>query len=252
MRPKPDKTSFKLPLTPLVVVIVLLGVLVHFSGYSLISSFFNPLQDIPEKEAFVQFPMPDGGVRDALMMEQALLFDSAPLFLPTEWNYLSNQDLRGYSDPVLDPLFESFEPALAIQSMDYDELGSLSEISIRSEADFLSPQNWSFFEEMGRDSVPLPRLSERSGYLEVIQLPSGSIITGEEVTLPESDFSAVSGDWRPIHFLLLIDRTGRVGEPLLSRNSTNDEVDSIWKDWLTGMPVIRRLSPGYYRVEIGP
>ena len=95
--------------SPMLRIALLVGVAVHLAGFLFLRVVSNPLPDREPEAAFVQFLSSQMLAGDAGLEEQAILFDSAPLFIPTRWN-ASSQIFAGIEGE--DWRLPDFEPAI--------------------------------------------------------------------------------------------------------------------------------------------
>jgi hypothetical protein len=59
--------------------------------------------------------------------------------------------------------------------------------------------------------------------------------------------------WQPVEFLIAVSVAGLVGPPVLTVRSGVDEVDRYLQTYVAkGLQIGARLSPGLYRVSVGP
>ena len=109
------------------------------------------------------------------------------------------------------------------------------------------------FAGMGQIDVQRPALAERSGFLEVTGLIDGKVVIDETLkglALPRLDFG-------PVEYLVAISSAGIVGDPILIVGSgwgeVDEKVDSFFRSYLVkSFRLGERLSPGRYRVLVGP
>jgi hypothetical protein len=185
---------------------------------------------------------------DQAMREQAMLFDPAPLFFPTEWNYGQRplpEALRRQPGQV----FGSFDPKLTISDQDLKSYGKEVAQAYEKLADVLTQGNEAPFAGIGHVDVALPALQERDGYLEIRNFKDDKVIIGQalkSISLPRLDYA-------PLEFIIAISPAGIVGEPVLASGSGWEEVDAFFRAFLVKtFRVGERLSPGHYRVVVGP
>ena len=95
--------------SPVLRIALLLGIAVHLAGFLIFRVVSNPLPDREPAAAFVQFLSTGLMAGDADLEEKAILFDSAPLFIPTRWN-ASSRIFTGIG--VVDRQLPDFEPAI--------------------------------------------------------------------------------------------------------------------------------------------
>lgn len=203
----------------------------------------------PPKPASVGMTGP-GSAGNELLQEQAQLQDPTPLFLPTEFN--AAQDTL--PDKVLHKpgeQFAGFLPKLSYGEADL-KLGFAPTVSVPKGATeaLLSQPTQQPFPGFGRLDSPGGELPSRGAMLEVIFAKTGQTVW--EKVLAEA---RPPGDktWQPLEFLVAVDAAGLVGPPLLSVRSGVEEVDGYFQNYLVKtLHVGARLSPGFYRICVGP
>ena len=100
--------------SPVLRLALLLGVAVHLIGFFV---FRVASSSLPEREVaspFVQYVSMSDLASDLELEEQAALFDSAPLFIPTRWN--ASQVDRPRVGGFVQNQFPAFEPEIHLLS----------------------------------------------------------------------------------------------------------------------------------------
>jgi hypothetical protein len=186
---------------------------------------------------------------DALLGEEATLFDPTPMFLPTEWNSGQNA-LPANLIRVPGRSFENYpakliyrEASLAL-SMPPDRDSPGRAIEVLAMLDLESP-----LMALGKTEGSLAKLDVRYAQVEIV-----SAKTGQQVLMTAVRGANVPGEiWQPLEFLLAVDAAGVVGAPAITMRSGSEEVDRFFKDYLAKtMRVGERLAPGAYRILVGP
>jgi hypothetical protein len=184
---------------------------------------------------------------DSVLTEEADLFDRTPLFLPTKWNSaekeLPSRDpsggFTGYPDKMFftrDELDLGLPPPIAVPPRLADALGE-------------NPPGDPYL-GIGRTGYSPVRLSTRSAYVEV-----AAAGTGQRVFARALDGAQPPGDggWQPLEFLVAVDASGLVGPPVLTAPSGQENVDAYFRRYLSDvLRVGDRLTPGFYRIAVGP
>ncbi len=186
---------------------------------------------------------------DALFVDEATLLDPTPLFLPTRWNSGQNplpasliRDLTGSFADYPAQVFH-IETSLALSfppngQLPGDSVGLLGVLESRTP-----------FIGMGRSEGAVPVLVAREAVVEVVEAGSGRRVWSE--TVREERFPVTN--WQPMEFLLAVDVMGLVGPPVVVQRSGSERIDAFFKDYLARtLRVGERLSPGSYRVRVGP
>jgi hypothetical protein len=186
---------------------------------------------------------------DALLNEEAMLFDPTPMFLPTEWN-VGRKALPNNLIRHTDRVFENYNPKLT-----FSEVGlalafpAVIEVPTKvSEAlALLEPQQP--FLGIGRTDPSIQNLTGRGARVEVISASDGHQIMSLVVPVDQLTLSV----WRPLEFLLAVDAAGLIGPPAIMNRSGDERLDLYIQDLLVNtLRIGGRLSPGVYRVCVGP
>lgn len=200
------------------------------------------------KPPFVRLAGAGKGLSDRILREQAELFDPAPLFFPTEWNFGQNP-IREAVRRQPGQVFGSFEAKLVFADQKIKSYGFETAAVPERLSDVLAQGNEAPFAGIGQVDVERPPLLEREGFLEVRKIGSSQIVIKKSlsgINLPRSGFS-------PLEFIVVISSAGIVGEPVLMGSSDFDEVDAFFRSYLTkGFHLGERLTPGLYRILVGP
>jgi len=234
--------------SPVLRVALLLGVLVHLAGFLIFKVVSTPLPSSEPNGAFVQFLSNGTMAGDADLEEQAILFDSAPLFIPTKWN-TSSQIFAAVDGPEWQ--FPDFEPAIDLladlepSSRVLDEAYSVSE-----PVDLLALRYWKFFEDFTSASYvenPLPATGSFAEIYFVDQ--SGGRWDSVPIVLEYAGATARE----PVDYYLRIDgNTQGIGRPRLSTSSGNESFDQAALEWLERPAVQFQLPAGYLLIRIFP
>lgn len=188
----------------------------------------------------------DGG--DLLLREQAELMDPTPLFFPTVWNY-GQRPLEERMRPQPGQIFGSFGEKITLGEQAIKTYGTEAVVVPEQLADMLVQGNEAPFAGLGQIDVPQQGLPERSSFLEVRNLSERNNIIAQALTglsLPRPDFA-------PMEFLAVVSSAGLIAEPVLVSGSGWEEVDSFFRSYLVKtFRLGERLSPGQYRVLVGP
>lgn len=196
-------------------------------------------------------------VPNAAVQEAAEMRDLAPLFLPTERNaQLSRLPRREPGQTMLDvdaPRWAFQESALRFS----EALPSPAALNGRPAAeaglaDALVPTAGAVaLTAFGRGEAPLPRLSARGATVHVV-----ATATGEEILQAELPADAAPPSekvWQPVQFLAGADAAGLVGPLIVVEGSRVEEVDQYFRRYLVeSFRIGQRLSPGSYRITVGP
>lgn len=203
---------------------------------------------IPTKPPFVRLAGAGSGAADQVLREQAELMDPTPLFFPTEWNF-GQRPLGEGRRRQPGQVFGSFGANFTYGEQRIKTYGSEAAVVPERLADVVAQGNEAPFAGMGQIDVQRSAVPERSSFLEVRKLVSGKNTIAQVLNgllLPRSDFA-------PMEFLAVVSSAGLVGDPVLVTGSGWEEVDSFFRSYLVkSFRLGERLSPGRYRVLVGP
>lgn len=206
----------------------------------------------PGRQPFVRLASAGIGTGDEVLRERAELFDPTPLFFPTEWNY-GQQPLRESLRRQPGQVFDSFEPNFTFLEQNIKPYGVETVAVPEKLSDVFIQGNEAPFAGMGRIDMQRRALAGRSGFLEVKRLINNQIVIEEALSglvLPRQDFG-------PLEYLVAVSSAGIVGDPILMVSSeweeVDEKVDTFFRTYLVkSFRLGERLSPGRYRVLVGP
>lgn len=204
--------------------------------------------DAPERaqEPFVQLAN-SGSSGAALLQERAELMDPTPMFLPTTHN-AGQKGLPSQLVARPGQVFANFTARLNTPESSLPNYGADPTAVADTLTDVMARSNESPFAGLGERAGAVPRLAQRTGFVEVKALQGNRLIAEavESTGVPRSDFA-------PMEFLANVSTAGLVGDPMLVASSGAEEVDSYFRDYLAKSARLgQRLAPGIYRVQIGP
>jgi hypothetical protein len=98
----------------------------------------------------------------------------------------------------------------------------------------------------------LTPLRPRTAILEISEVGTGRVVQvpniGSGIVLP-----AGQTEWQPAEFLVCVTTEGLLGRPVETVSSDVEDVDAFFRDYLEKtLHLGERLTPGMYRVVIGP
>ena len=185
---------------------------------------------------------------DQILRERADLFDPTPLFFPTEWNY-GQRPLPASLRRQPGQVFASFDPKPTFTEQELKLTAPETALAPEGPAGVLAQGIEAPFAGFGHVDVAREPIPERSGFVEVRGFTGDKPIIEQAlvgVAVPRQDYS-------PIEFIIAISAAGVIGDPVLASGSGWEEVDSFFRSYLVKtFRVGERLSPGQYRVLIGP
>jgi hypothetical protein len=202
----------------------------------------------PRPAPFVRLATVGSGRGDQVLREQAELLDPAPLFFPTERNF-GQRPLRESMRRQPGQVFSSFPENITLGAQQIKIYGNEPAVVPERLADLFVQGNEAPFAGMGQIDVPRTVLAVRSAFMEVRSLGTHDNVIHQSldnVALPRTDFA-------PLEFLAVVSSAGLVGDPVLVSGSGWEEVDGFFRSYLVKtFRLGERLSPGRYRVVVGP
>ena len=214
-----------------------------------------PVASPAPARAAVELARPDTG--HGALIEETLMRDLTPLFLPTERNaQLPLAPLREPGETVLDfqPLrnlhFSEADPGIArnlpaVATLNGKALGRAQPIDALPREDSVPALGF------GRNEAVVVPLKPRGAFVEVVALATGRTVLAE--ALPLEARPATDRPWIPLEFTAAVDPAGLVAPLLLTTGSRVDVVDAHFKNYLVrGYRIAERLPPGFYRITVGP
>lgn len=185
---------------------------------------------------------------DVVTREEAIFRDPTPLFLPTPWNAGADVGPRvpttgpegrfpDYAAKLTNPAAELpvwFAPLPAPEAP-----AAALRVGERSDP----------FGAVGRRETAIEALPERLGFIDVLQAATGRRVL---VSPLASTIAAPRLDWQPMELLVGVDRAGWV-EAAVTTGSGSDEWDRFLLRFIEKeFRLAARVTPGFYRVVVGP
>lgn len=240
---------------PAILVALLAGAaLVQASLYLLFSA------DLPEEPARA-LPRPylrytgelESNAAERLRQEAAL-YDSAPLFVPTAWNAATRPPLPRQETPAAS-LFEPFGARLSLSGESLRPTPPVPPAQVADEllqTPYAGMAPLATLGQRARPILPLPE-GDRSGELTARIYPAGeeTALLVRRVILPEGEGPG-EALWEPALFRLDVGPLEAVRQPVLERSSGLPALDralaaALGRPWFSA-----DLPAGYYRVQVGP
>jgi len=247
-------------------VALLLGLLLHVAGLALFRITADPPRPLRFPSVYVTYANAPSQAADNPLSDQALLFDTEPLFLPTQRNFASRSGLmQAVRPPTIVWPAASIVDAPQPKQGDFLPEDQGAGRNIKPIA-ALQPGRWAFLGAFGQDSSHGPKLTARGAFLRVVRLDPGASTAASAPTGPavlEETWPAdkapkstqeLKALWGPASFLLLFTNTGVVGQPLLvdSAGPGLDAVDDELRALLDARFRQYPLPPGTYEATISP
>lgn len=191
------------------------------------------------------------------------LFDDAPLFLPTAWNFASAR--RSIEETRAPGEIFARYPARLVMPDTVSPPGLVVAPEDRTEPAVAAQAfRWHYLARFGRDDPPARALPARVARVEARDASSGRVVLAAiippDAAPPNRD---TWPDWRPFELFVTVSATGRlaetvaggvVGDPVLGGGGSGSEVvDQFLRGYLRSrLRLDLRLPPGDYQVTVGP
>ena len=236
-------------ISPVLLGALLAGVLVHLAGFLIFRVKSNPLPTRDERGAFVRYVSANSMAGDRALEEQAQLFDSAPLFVPTQWNAAQNVSLMP-RDRVGER-FPEFEPEIMLSAaLHASNLPMGKEDIVETPSDLLKSRFWTFFERFAQVEEAVEPFPTVGHFAEIVVVGGAGATLSMESPLEFTDTSAVP---EPVSLFLRLTGGGQtLGEPVVSQSSGNPVFDRAAQEWLRRPETIGQLPSGYLLITVYP
>ena len=184
---------------------------------------------------------------DPVVIMRTMLLDPTPLFLPTAFNssridYVPGAFGGAFAGFPFKKTFSDSELQLHLPP-------AASVPATPAEALAGDPPGAPFI-GFARANTIVQTLSPRAAYVEIVEAGTGRSVLEMPVTGAHPPASA---PWQPMEFIAAVDPAGLVGPLVPTTRSGVDEVDTYFGRYLADtLRVGQRLSPGFYRIIVGP
>lgn len=234
-------------------VALVVGILAHLAGFAAFRVVDTATPTVTRQEAFVRFDNLTSQNRDRFFEEQAMLLDSEPLFLPTQWNYAAR--VRTETPRILPQSlpFEPFSETIRLRRVDFfgDRPVETPINSPRLIADIIRDRG-DVLASVTVSPEPETPLSERIAFLRFQRIGGGELVIERIVRREGETLPVYEQLWQPVELLIQIDAGGKVDQPVMISTSGSEEQDGRILEWLVDPETIRGVPSGYYRVVAGP
>ena len=235
-------------LSPLLCILIFIGVSAHLLGFLFFRVVSNPLPPSEAIPPFVQYVSPSTLLSGAALEEQAALFDSAPLFVPGKWN--ASHNLRPSSRERTLLSFDAYgEPRGDFSSDLISEglpLGLNFEVT--EPVDLLALRYWDLFGDIGLTGPVVEEL-EGTGVFVEVRTVEGRVVQTVPVDLAVLSMRAI----QPTSYFLGVEAGGRaLGRPTLSVSSGDTDFDTAAYTWLVESGFTAGLPTGFFEIRVYP
>lgn len=234
-------------LSPVLRISLILGICVHLLGFLFFRVVSEPLPERSDDAAFVQFVSPTRLGLSESLEERAELMDTAPLFIPGEWNAAHNLRV-----PVRNQTLQHFpfyQPEIDVLAQLRPEGLPIGErFDVAAPPDLLALRYWDLFKGFGERLPEITEFELAGPFAEV------SNVRGQTLRTIPAPFEWASAEQpAPVTFTLRMEAGGRaVSIPVLEDSSGNEDFDVAAFDWLNNARNEIDLPAGLFRIQIYP
>ncbi|MGB0743144.1 MAG: hypothetical protein ACPGSB_01340 [Opitutales bacterium] len=239
-------------MSPVLRIALLLGVLVHLAGFLVFRVSSNQLPASVEAPPFILFVSSDEGGEEVELLEQASLFDSAPLFVPGEWSSASGVFPTEFVQEW--EVFPEFEPNIQLLSEVRPTRLSLPRVAdVQRPSDLLDIRFWDLFKYFGQEDksfVP-PEVWTSVAVVTVLsgneEFPEGSTVN------LNANLAYADSGLRPLICYLNMSAPGIVmGAPIVEQSTGTEALDEEILEWLALPATLANLPAGFLELRIYP
>lgn len=187
------------------------------------------------------------GIVDPVVIKGTMLFDPTPLFLPTPYNssrksYVPREPGGAFAGFAFKQVFKESQLVL--------DLPAASGVPETPAASLTDEPPGAPFLAFGRGDPVLQAVRPRAAYVEIDREGTGERVFGQSVDDAHPPGTLA---WQPMEFMAAVDAAGLVGPVVPTVRSGVAEVDEYFGHYLADtLRVGQRLSPGFYRILVGP
>ena len=247
-------TFKKIACSPYLGVLLVTGILVHIFGFIglKLTDFEFPDPSIPEP--FIRLPEQVPMTANSMFAEQALLYDSEPLFLPTAMN-AQPQRVDSLMNAAEDSPFTPYSVLHIIQSvgMDAYQVNHYYESNVATPEDVLKLENPLMFNGFGQNhGVEMLPAAPRDFSMAIYSVDDGMLLFERNFSNLD-DFPIDKNEgWSVIEMLIIMDAAGFIGKPLVVQSTGKPELNHYLEAFCRAEIPRFFLDHGYFRVVIGP
>jgi hypothetical protein len=230
---------------------ILGGILLHVAVFTVIR-IQGPIERPRfEQPAEIHFVGNLNEEAEPSILQQAALYDSAPLFMPTQWNLVSEMSevasLRGATE-----LFAAFPAELRLPA-DHPPSPGNYEAPMDPLGDQLPKGPAFVLSRMGLVRLET-RTSASPGPSVVFERLDSSVVKGPEpIILPDAvQVMAPPALWSPVQFQFQLSGGWPAGLPVLAQSSGFPDWDDALQGYFSSLSFYRQLDDGYYRLSVFP
>ena len=237
----------KKTVSPRALIAVFLGIFLHIFGYLAFRAVPKPILIKEKSSPFVQYVSSQGLLEGSALDEHAVLFDSAPLFIPGRWNSAHKFVLPSRVLPFSS--FSAYEPEISFsEALLLDDLPSRQSYPVNSPVDLLAWPYWDLFRGFGGELMEIQEFESTGSFMEVCFL-NGEVLRVLPVRI---DLVSMLAEL-PVKYYLRIDESGRsIGRPVLASSSGDVAFDGAAYTWIVESGLSAGLPAGLFEMSIYP
>jgi hypothetical protein len=227
---------------------LLTAIVLHILMFFLFRVHSTDLPNPEPSKPYITFVSEESFSKDAELEEYALLFDSAPLFIPTRWN--ASQSVEVDFEYTSLGTFSEFEPKIEVLSeLKPDGILISDNYDVNTPSDLIASRFWRFFEGFGQSFEALPAPEQPAPVAEVYVVgESINPALSLEVDLEPTVSASVP---RSVSYTIRRSEEGLIwGTPTLVETSGNEALDQSVARWLKRPDVLAQLPIGYLSIRV--
>lgn len=208
----------------------------------------NTLPDRGPSNPYITFVSEKSFAKNVELEEYSILFDSAPLFIPTQWN--ASQSVKVDFENVSMGPFAEFEPTIELlEKLQPDGLLIADDYSVNEPSDLLASCFWRFFENFGWSTSVVSAFETTTPIAEIsVMGNSQTPAVLLEVDLESATSFSITS---PVSYAIRRSNQGLIwGMPTLMETSGNDVFDRSVAKWLQRPDVLAQLPVGYLSIRV--
>lgn len=184
-------------------------------------------------------------------IDELALRDLAPLFLPTHYNSGPVEKVR--REPGRN-VFDIDTPKLRFADNDPGVELPVPFRAPKSAAEALAESPGPLAAGIGMTDAKVSVLPPHGAFIEVFSSAGEMVLTQAlDVGVRPKVGDRPTSDWRPVEFMAAIEPTGLVGQLMLTSGSGSEDIDNHFRNYLAhSFRIGDRLTPGFYRIVVGP
>lgn len=230
---------------------VLGGVTVHLMVMLVLQVEGPSARDPYPSQAPIRYVGGLGSDAEPALIQRAALSDSAPLFMPTKWNLVSQMG----EVASLNEATEIFEPFSAILNLTRSSPAQPTGMSPSGQDTRMRlPNSPAFYLSRFGQRKKDPFIPEIAG--PAFGISRVGMLTRqdpENTPLPAGLVEqAPPGLWNPVQFFLQMENGVPVGLPMVAQSSGSVDWDQSLQRHFTGLAFYRELKDGYYQIWVYP